>query len=224
MKILIIEDNPRLSDRIVHHLEKFFSFDISNTGEDGLLKATHNQYGIIILDLGLPDMVGLEVCQALRAQNLLTPILVLTGKDEIDSKIELLHAGADDYMLKPFNINELKARLTALARRNDRHRSIRENITHRDLILNPEKREVTRAGTLLKLRRKEFDILECLLLNKGQIMSREAIMSYAWSATSSSWTSTVDVHIKHLRDKVDRPFDEAYIKTIYGIGYRIEES
>lgn len=224
MKILIIEDNPRLSDRIVHHLSKHFAFDVSSSGEDGLLKASHNQYGTIILDLGLPDMIGLDVCQTLRGQNLSTPILVLTGKDEVESKVALLNAGADDYMLKPFSIDELKARILALSRRNDRHRPIRRNIVHRDLILNPERREVIREGMQLKLRRKEFDILECLLVNRGQIMTREAIMSYAWSATSSSWTSTVDVHVKHLRDKVDRPFKESYIKTVYGIGYRIDET
>lgn len=224
MKILIIEDNPRLSDRIVHHLGKYFAFDVSLTGEDGLLKASYNQYGTIILDLGLPDMIGISVCRNLRQQNLSTPILVLTGKDDVESKVQLLNAGADDYMLKPFDIDELRARIIALARRNDRHRSIRKNLQHHDLILNPEKREVYREGKLIKLRRKEFDILECLLVNKGQIMSREAIMSYAWSATSSSWTSTVDVHVKHLRDKVDRPFGESYIKTVYGIGYRIEET
>lgn len=224
MKVLIIEDNPRLSDRIVHHLGRFFTFDIYETGEDGISAAMQSLYSVIILDLGLPDMVGLEVCKELRNQNLHTPILVLTGNDDVESKIDLLQAGADDYVIKPFNVHELDARIKALARRNSPQKLIKNKLHYRDLVLDPQTREVMRSGINITLRRKEFDILECLLVNMGQVMTREAIMSYAWNATSNSWTSTVDVHIKHLRDKIDRPFSDAYIKTVYGIGYRVEET
>jgi two-component system OmpR family response regulator len=222
MKILIIEDNPRLTDRIVHHLGKSFSFDSYETGEEGLSAAVNSQYNVILLDLGLPDMVGLDVCKELRAQSQQTPILVLTGQAEVESKVTLLRAGADDYMVKPFDINELRARILALSRRNHRLKAIRSKICFKDLTLDPETREVFRAGREIKLRRKEFDILECLLINEGQVMTREAIMSYAWNSSSNSWQSTVDVHIKHLRDKVDRPFGVYYIQTVYGIGYRVE--
>jgi DNA-binding response OmpR family regulator len=223
MKILIIEDNSRLSDRIVHHLNKTYTFEICRNGEDALTRVGYETYGLIILDLGLPDINGLDICTELRKQGVHTPILILTGEDNISTKVELLRSGADDYMTKPFDISELHARIQVLSRRASRQKEIRRAYHHKDLTLNPESREVFREESALTLRRKEFDILECLLVNKGQIMTRESIMSYAWDTASNSWTSTVDVHVKHLRDKVDKPYKEKYIETVYGIGYRINK-
>lgn len=224
MKILIIEDNSRLSDRIIHHLHKSYTFEICHNGEDALTRVGYENYGIILLDLGLPDINGLDICKELRKQGIHTPILILTGEDNVSTKVELLRSGADDYMTKPFDISELQARIQALSRRSTNQKKLRKILLHNELSLNPESREVTRNGNLITLRRKEFDILECLLVNKGQIMTRESIMSYAWDSTSNSWTSTIDVHIKHLRDKVDKPFVDKYIETVYGIGYRISKN
>jgi len=222
MKLLLIEDNPRLAERISYHLRKSYVMDTVNTGKDALDKVQSVEYGVILLDLGLPDMSGLEVCEKMRDMNVNNPILVLTGNGDMADRVKLLDAGADDYVTKPFNTDELRARIAAVGRRQVRSH-IRSLITYRDLIMDVAQHKVSRAGVDISLRRKEFDILEYLITNSGRIMTRDMIMDHVWSSHSNSWTSTVDVHIKHLRDKIDRPFESAYIKTAYGLGYRVDE-
>jgi len=222
MKLLLIEDNPRLAERISYHLRKSYVMDTVNTGKDALDKVQSVEYGVILLDLGLPDMSGLEVCEKMRDMNVNNPILVLTGNGDMADRVKLLNAGADDYVTKPFNTDELRARIAAVGRRQVRSH-IRSLITYRDLIMDVAQHKVSRAGVDISLRRKEFDILEYLITNSGRIMTRDMIMDHVWSSHSNSWTSTVDVHIKHLRDKIDRPFESAYIKTAYGLGYRVDE-
>jgi len=183
--------------------------------------ATAHPFDAVLLDLGLPDMNGLEVCRRLRKISPDMPILIITGVDDISSKVELLDAGADDYLTKPFDAQELRARINALIRRRPRLPSI-SAVTAGDLKLDPSKRTVARAGVPITLRRKEFDILEYLVINKGRVLTRDMIVSHAWTSTSSSWTGSVDVHIKHLRDKVDKPFDYPLIKTVYAVGYMLD--
>lgn len=221
MKLLVVEDNSRLAERLTHRLHQHFTVDIAHNGSDTLEKIARTKYSVILLDLGLPDMDGLSVCREVRRRKDDTPILVLTGTNETVTKVELLDAGADDYMTKPFDLNELRARITALSRRKSRER-VRPIITYRDLTIDIEQHKVEREGIEITLRRKEFDILEYLISNQGRILTRDMIMSQVWHAATNSWTSTVDVHIKHLRDKVDRPFKEAYIKTAYGLGYKVD--
>jgi len=221
MKVLVIEDNPRLADRIKNHLRKNYLVEVAQSGDEAIGIAAANTDDIILLDLGLPDMSGLEVCQKLRHLGITAPILVLTGVDTIPSRVSLLDAGADDYMTKPFDAGELKARINALERRRNRS-PLSEDLVARDLVLNPATRTVTRDGKDVKLRRKEFDILEYLLKNKGRVLSRQMIINHAWISTSSAWTGSVDVHIKQLRDKIDKPFLVPIIKTTYGVGYSIE--
>jgi DNA-binding response OmpR family regulator len=223
MKLLLVEDNQRLAERISYHLRKLYIVDVAESGEEALDKVTHIEYGVILLDLGLPGMSGLEVCKQMRLLKVNNPILVLTGNSEMTNRINLLNAGADDYVTKPFNTDELRARIAAVGRRQTRNH-IRSIIEYRDLKMDIDQHLVSREGVEVKLRRKEFDILEYLILNKGRIMTREMIMDHVWSTHTNSWTSTVDVHIKHLRDKIDRPFDNPYIKTAYGLGYKIDES
>jgi len=222
MKLLLIEDNQRLSERISYHLRKSYVVDIVESGEDALEKVKNIEYGVILLDLGLPGMSGLEVCKNIRRLKVDNPILVLTGNADITDRVALLNAGADDYVTKPFNTDELRARIAAVGRRQTRSH-IRSIITYRELTMDIDQHKVSRAGAEITLRRKEFDILEYLITNKGRIMTRDMIMDHVWSSHTNSWTSTVDVHIKHLRDKVDKPFEDAYIKTAYGLGYKIEE-
>lgn len=221
MKILIAEDNQRLAERIVYKLKDSFTFDTAITGKEVLALTSKIDYSVIILDLGLPDMNGLEVCESIRKSKLDTPILILTGDNEIITKVSLLDAGADDFMNKPFDVKELKARLGALSRRKTLQKAD-SILSYKDLTLNLQKREATREGKMIALRRKEFDILAYLIKNEGRILTRQMIMDHVWSQETSSWISTVDVHIKHLRDKIDRPFANPYIKTAYGIGYKIE--
>lgn len=222
MKILLVEDNVRLAERMKEKLEKDFIVDIVHTAEDSLEQAVKVDYSVIILDLGLPGMSGYDACIELRKLGITAPILVLSGLNAVATRIELLNAGADDYLTKPCDINELRARLYALKRRRTRHAPL--PILHcGSLRIDTEKHLVFHNDTSVALRRKEFDILHYLMKNKGRIMTRQMIMSHAWNDTSSTWISTVDVHIKHLRDKIDRPFNSHYIKTAYGLGYTVND-
>ena len=221
MKVLVIEDNPRLADRIKNLMQKYYLIELASSGDEAISIATSQTTDIILLDLGLPDMNGLEVCQKIRELGVVAPILVLTGLDDIPSRVSLLNAGADDYMTKPFDANELRARINALERRRNRLPP-EDDLKVQGLILSPANRTVTRDGIRVKLRRKEFDILEYLLKNKGRVLSRQMIINHAWVSTSAAWTGSVDVHIKQLRDKIDRPFLTPIIKTTYGVGYSIE--
>lgn len=220
MKILVIEDNPLLSNRMKNLLKKRFIVELATSGHEAISTVVSQEFDIILLDLGLPDMPGIEVCQKLRELDINAPILVVTGIDETLSKVSLLNCGADDYITKPFDSNELHARIDALLRRKERG-DVQNKIEVCDIVIDPSKRVVTRAGKLIELRRKEFDILEYLALNKGRVLSRQMIINHAWASTSTSWTGSVDVHIKQLRDKIDRPFATQIIKTTYGVGYSI---
>lgn len=223
MKVLIIEDNVRLAERIKFNLSKRYIVDIAHTGEAGTQQALNAEYNVIILDLSLPDTNGLEVCRDLRSQNLTTPILIVTATDDSNSKVLLLQSGADDYLTKPFNSDELSARVAALIRRQAQP-IMTDVMVVNDLELDVNKRQVRRSGVLIKLRRKEFDILEYLVTNRGRAMSRDMIINHAWSEGSVGWNNTVDVHIKHLRDKIDKPFPSQLIKTAYGIGYMVDDT
>lgn len=221
MKVLVTEDNPRLAERIKNLLGKYYLIEAASSGDEAISIATSSPVDIILLDLGLPDMNGIEVCKKLRELGISVPILILTGVDNNLSKVELLNAGADDYMTKPFDASELRARINALGRRRDRQ-PLESSLDIGDLTLNPAQRTVSRSGIVIKLRRKEFDILEYLLKNKGRVLSRQMIINHAWTSASVAWTGSVDVHVKQLRDKVDKPFATHLIKTTYGVGYSVE--
>jgi two-component system copper resistance phosphate regulon response regulator CusR len=221
MKLLLIEDNKPLADSLKKQLGKTFIIDAFRSGEEGMQQALTGAYDIIVLDLGLPDKSGHDVCRGIRANGVSTPILILTGVDDIDSRVALLDDGADDYLTKPFNVAELRARLGALLRR-PANTYTQNILTVRDLTLDPNKRSVERAGVPIALRRKEFDILEYLVRNQGRPVTRAMILDHAWDGSKDAWNNTVDVHIKHLRDKVDRPFGSTLIQTAYGIGYMVD--
>lgn len=222
MKLLLVEDSRSLADGLKKQLNKTFVVDAVRTGEEGLRRALTGGQDIIILDLSLPDKNGYEVCKSIRLAQINTPILILTGASDITSRVTLLNAGADDYLTKPFSIAELRARLSALLRRAPAAPAT-DLIHVQDLTLDPYRRRVRRAGVLIELRRKEFDILEYLVRNRGRPVTRAMILDHAWDGTKEAWNNTVDVHIKHLRDKVDRPFKTPLIKTAYGIGYVIDD-
>jgi len=221
MKVLVIEDNPRLAGRIKQQLQKWYIVETAESGDKGLHQVATNAFDIVLLDLGLPDAPGLEICKQIRQLSHDIPILIVTGVDTILSRVTLLDNGADDYITKPFDVDELRARINTLARRRVRN-SNTPVLTVGELILNPTKRTVSRAGVAIELRRKEFDILEYLVINAGRIMSRQNIVDHAWSSTSAGWVGSVDVHIKQLRDKIDRPFNYPLIKTVYGLGYMVD--
>lgn len=222
MKLLLIEDNRTLTDGLKKQLGRNFVVDTVRTGEEGLQRALTGGQDIIVLDLSLPDTSGYDVCRSIRLAQVNTPIIILTGAADVTSRVTLLNAGADDYLTKPFSVAELRARLSALLRRSPSTISS-EIFTVQDLVVDPQRRRVERAGTPITLRRKEFDILEYLVRNRGRPVTRSMILDHAWDGTKDSWNNTVDVHIKHLRDKIDRPFGSPLIKTAYGIGYMIDD-
>lgn len=197
--------------------------ECATSGRQGVEKAEAVDFAAILLDLQLPDMPGIDICKQLRANNNATPILVLSANNEVATRVDLLNSGADDYMVKPFSTDELVARINAVLRRNVH--DYRQNIlTVGDLVIDTTSRTVHRAGKRIDLRRKEFDILEYLVHNKGRAVTRDMILSHVWEDSKSSWYNTVDVHVKYLRDKIDRPFKTKLIKTAYGIGYMVDDS
>lgn len=223
MKILLIEDNRLLVDGVKKLLGSTYIVDFACTGGEGIDCARSIQYCLIILDLGLPDMNGLAVCRELRRANIIVPVLVLSAKKDPETSVALLNAGADDYITKPFNGEALKARVIALLRRS--HDLKNETVIDvHDLTMNVTRRQVWRSGVKISLRRKEFDILEYLITNHGRALTRSMILDHVWEAGTEGWNNTVDVHIKHLRDKIDRPFGKSLIKTAYGIGYVLDDT
>jgi DNA-binding response OmpR family regulator len=226
MKLLCVEDNTELIESLRYFFEADSKIDNATTGKDGLILAGRKQYDAIILDLGLPDMSGLDVCTRLRDSDIQAPILVLSGSRDSHTKVTLFEAGADDYLTKPFTMAELRARLFALLRRtnfdND-HRQDLYLLKVGNLTLDPLSGRVERSGKLIKLRRKEFGILEYLMRNKGKIVTRAMIMDNVWEPNCSSWDGTINVHIKRLRDQIDRPYRHKLIKTAYGLGYTISD-
>lgn len=222
-KLLVIEDNRSLQSALLESLQTEYQIDTSLTGKAGIYKTDTENYDVILLDLNLPDVSGLAVCQELRERGVSTPILILSAEVKVLSKINLLDAGANDYLTKPFSLGELKARLRALQRTTKSQPKVRNQLSFGDLTLNPVNFEVTRSGMSIMLRRKEFLMLECLMINAGQTVTREALANYAWSGSDKPWANTLEVHVKYLRDKIDRPFDTAIIATVHGIGYRLTE-
>lgn len=222
MKLLLVEDNRQLAGIIKKSIGKKFIVVYRRDGEEGLAAALAGSFDIIILDLGLPGKSGQEICRLVRASGVLSPILILTGNDDVQTKVTLFDAGADDYLAKPFHLAELQARLNALLRRPGKE-YCNSPLQVNDLIIDSERRRAQRQGMEIRLRRKEFDLLECLARNRGRPVSRATLLDYAWDGTKDTWNNTVDVHIKLLRDKIDKPFNSRLIRSAYGIGYVIND-
>ena len=215
-KILVIEDDPKIS-RLLEIELKFEGFDVffAYDGKEGLNMA---KYGLILLDVMLPKMSGMEVCKRIRETSQV-PIIMLTAKDEISDKIVGFDYGADDYMTKPFSNEELLARIKALLRRTKKtvdHKGIFE---YEDLRINYSTYEVTRGDTLISLSKREFELLDFLVLNKGIVLSRDKILEEVWGFDYIGNDNILDLYIKYLRDKVDKPYQRKFIQTVRGIGF-----
>lgn len=222
MRLLIIEDNLALAWRLQASLESDFEVHVARTGASGQRQAETDRFDLIILDLGLPDMSGAEVCNNVRAASIVTPILILTGEDTVQTKVHLFGVGADDYLTKPFELEELRARITALLRRRQVG-APPKLLEVGDLRIDPRQRTVEYAGSPVLLRRKEFDILEYLARNQGKVVTQAMIFNHVWGDLDKDvWNNTVRVHVKHLRDKIDRPFNTSMLKTARGVGYVLE--
>jgi two-component system OmpR family response regulator len=221
--LLLIEDNASISAALSEALKNDYNLECVQEGKAGLYKSDQEQYDVILLDLNLPDVPGLAVCQQMRERGVCSPIFIVSGETNVLSKINLFDAGANDYLTKPFSLGELKARLRALIRTSKENSSLPSHeIEIGSLTLNPTTFSVCREGKAISLRRKEFSLLHCLMAHAGTVVPRETLIRYGWDGLDTPWANTLDVHIKYLRDKLDRPYNSSAIKTVHGIGYRLD--
>lgn len=221
-KLLLIEDDKGISSALRQALASTYIVDVTDRGVHGVELALSGKYQLIILDLNLPDAKGLDICREIRAKGIATPIIIITADSAVLKKISLLDAGANDYLTKPFSLGELKARMRVTERMSSLSEPVAQFLYVHDVVLDCISHQVRRAGSIIELRKKEFMMLECLMLNSGTVVTRQALMHYAWNGNQDPWTNTVDVHIKYLRDKIDRPFNQPLIKTVHGLGYKLE--
>jgi two-component system copper resistance phosphate regulon response regulator CusR len=222
MKILVIEDDRTVGQYVVRGLEEHgYHAELVPDGLEALRKASQGSFDLVILDLRLPGLSGLDVLRTLRDRGVTTPILVLTAQDAVDFKVQALRSGADDYVTKPFAFEELLARVEALGRRP--HQLAPKRLQVGDLELDPATREVTRGGKPIELTPKEYAVLEYLMRHAGRVMSRTLITEYAWDYHFDPGTNIVDVVINRLRKKVDAGHAKKLIHTVRGVGYVIRE-
>ena len=222
MRVLVVEDEERMASLLRRALEEEgHAVDVARDGPEGVWLATENPYGAVVLDLMLPGFDGFEVCRRLRAAEVWAPVLMLTARDEIGDRVRGLDAGADDYLVKPFSLLELAARLRALARRDDRVRPVL--LTAGDLKLDPAGKRAWRGELELDLSPKEFSILELFLRNPGVVLSRSQIIDTVWDFAYDGTSNIVDQYVTYLRRKIDRPFGRDDIETVRGMGYRLRQ-
>ncbi|MCV6607410.1 MAG: response regulator transcription factor [Campylobacterales bacterium] len=220
MRLLLIEDNPNIASFIEKGLkEQSYAVDIASDGKEGFYLATTNNYSLIILDIMIPFINGVDLCKELRSSKITTPILMLTAKDDSDDIIVGLDSGADDYMTKPFVLKELLARIRALTRRNQLEST---TIGFKDLEIDIVKKSVKRADENIELTSKEFAILELLMQNQNQTISDSMIIESVWDMNYANASNLVKVYIYRLRNKIDKNYDVKYIHTIKNIGYTLQ--
>lgn len=223
MRMLVIEDNRRLSAALKSCLEQeTYAVDVAYDGQEGLDFAQSTPYDAIILDVMLPVIDGIEVCRRLRSQRVNIPIMMLTARDTVEDRVRGLDSGADDYLVKPFALAELNARLRALLRRQTSQRG--GLIEVGDLRVDPASHEVLRAGRAIDLTAREYALLEYFARHPGQIITREMAESHIWSYDYVGASNVVDVYVRRLRRKIDDPFSRKLIVTVRGVGYRLRSS
>lgn len=222
MRILLVEDNRRLSHSLkLSLIDDGYAVDSAYDGEEGEELALRAPYDVIILDIMLPRKDGLEVCRELRRQRVKSPILMLTARDAVDDRVKGLDTGADDYLVKPFALEELRARLRALLRRESPDKS--SLLVAGSLKLDPATRFVEREGVEIELTAKEYALLEYFMRNPNRLITREMAENHIWSYDFQAASNVIDVYIRRLRRKVDDPFDEKLIETVRGAGYRLRK-
>lgn len=222
VRVLVVEDESKLASLIQKALrEQGMLVDLSGTGEDALWMAGSTPYDVIVLDINLPGIDGFEVCGRLRSDGIATPILMLTARDGVEDRIAGLDTGADDYVQKPFDFGELFARVRALARRGPVSRG--PVLTVGDLELDLATHTASRAGAEIPLSTKEVQLLEVFMRRPGQVLSRYELLEGAWEMGYENRSNVVDVYVRYLREKIDRPFGVDTIETVRGAGYRLRQ-
>jgi heavy metal response regulator len=222
MRILVVEDEKKVASFIQRGLEgEGFTVEVAYDGESGVELAAQNSYDLILMDIMLPKMDGLEAIKALRAKEVVAPVLCLTAKDTVEDIVAGLDSGSDDYLTKPFAFAELLARVRALVRRGTQERGA--EITYADLRLDPVAHKVWRSDQEIDLTAKEYALLEFFMRNPETTLTRTMIAEHVWDYTFDSFTNIIDVYVNYLRKKVDRDFTKKLIHTVRGIGYVLKE-
>ncbi len=223
MHILIVEDEKRIAyllRRVL--LEERHTVDLAYDGNEGLDLALSDTYDAVILDIMLPGIDGIEVCRQMRGENIMTPALMLTARGAVEDRVTGLNVGADDYLTKPFAMEEFLARVNALLRRRDRRFDETLQLNVSDLTLDLVRHEARRDGRIIELTAKEFALLEYLMRHAGRVLSRTQIVDAVWRYDLDALSNVVDIYIHYLRDKIDQGFARPLIKTVRGVGYKIE--
>jgi two-component system OmpR family response regulator len=222
VRVLVVEDETKLAELLARALrEEGHAADLAGRGEDAVWMAKAVDYDAIVLDVMLPGQDGFTTCRALRDVGVWSPVLMLTARDAVEHRIEGLDSGADDYLVKPFSFGELLARLRALARRAPAERPA--VLKAGDLRLDPSSHRAWRGATELRLSPKEFSLLETFMRRRGQVLSRLQLLESAWDLGYESRSNLVDVYVRYLREKIDRPFGRRAIETVHSVGYRLRE-
>jgi two-component system OmpR family response regulator len=223
MRVLIVEDEPKMAALIRRGLrEESYAADVASNGDDALWMAAATEYDAIVLDVLLPGTNGFDVCRELRQKGVWSPVLMLTARDSVDDRVAGLDAGADDYLTKPFSFIELLARLRALARRPPLERPTVLEVG--DLRLDPATHQAWRGDAELELSAKEFRILEAFMRRPGHVLSRLHLLEHCWDYGYENRSNVVDVYVRYLREKIDRPFGKKSIETVRGAGYRLRQA
>jgi two-component system, OmpR family, response regulator len=221
MRLLVVEDDPAMSSMLCRGLRREgYAVDSVDDGADAVWTISESDYDLVVLDAMIPGPDGFEVCRRIRANERWVPVLMLTARDGTTDKIRGLDAGADDYLTKPFAFDELLARVRALVRREPRQRPA--VLTVGDLVLDPAERRVRRGGTDIALSAKEFALLHELMRRAGETLSRSYLIEHVWDFAYDGGSNVVDVYVRYLRGKVDRPFGRDTIRTVRGAGYRLD--
>ncbi|GLQ30262.1 heavy metal response regulator transcription factor [Litoribrevibacter albus] len=227
MKILIIEDEIKAGQYLQKGLtESGYAVDLSHDGVDGLYHATSALYDLIILDIMLPKLDGWQILNTLRSSNITTPVIMLTAKEQVDDRVKGFELGANDYVTKPYAFAELLARVKNIFRHHTPQPQVSSSpnsLKVADLELDVLKRTATRGGTSIQLTAKEYLLLELFMRKQGQVLSRTTIASLIWDMNFDSDTNVIDVAVKRLRSKIDKPFDTPLIHTVRGMGYKLDE-
>jgi DNA-binding response OmpR family regulator len=223
MNILVVEDDARVADFLLRGLgAEGYRVQLARTGPEGLDLARNSELSLLLLDLMLPGLSGLELCQTLRAEGHHVPVLMLTALSNTEDKVSGLRLGADDYLTKPFAFEELLARIEALLRRGREQRPRATTLQVADLVLDRERMQVTRADKPVALTAKELAFLELLMTAPGRVYSRERILSNVWGTNEDPLTNIVDVYVRRLRAKIDDGHPVPLLKTVRGLGYRLD--
>jgi len=222
MRVLIVEDEPKMSAFLKQGLEEQrYAVDVAQNGEDGLHWALNFPFDVIILDVMLPGLDGMELCRILRNRRIAVPILMLTARDTVDDRVEGLDCGADDYLVKPFAFRELLARLRALTRRDSAQRT--SLLTVGELSLDTVTHIAKRGDKVIELTTKEYELLEFFMLHPNQVLSRTVIAEHLWNYDYSPESNVVDVYIRFLRRKIDDGYEDKFIRTLRGTGYQLAD-